>query len=718
MRRFLPSILFYSLFSFYSIISHGQERCGTVIYENQLRSKNPSRGTTEQFEHWMNQQQFQQKLNSSQERIMGATYNIPVVVHVLYNTTAQNISDAQIQSQIDVLNQDFNRLNADAVNTPSEFLPVAGSININFVLAKQDPDGLPTTGITRRNVTQSGFYFRTDDVKIKSNDYWPSENYLNIWVINFLDQFLGYAQYPVGSGLSAGLTGDEPSSPSTDGLVIKYTVFGTVDAGNFSLDSRWNKGRTTTHETGHFLGALRHIWGDDEFDEDKCAGTDYVADTPNQSISYNNVCPSGQQISCSKSNMYQNYMDYTNDACMNLFSQGQVSRMVTVLANSPRRVSLLTSPGLLPPSNLATDINLISIDSPSPVFCLTSTAPVIAVKNVGSDVVKSFKIISTINGKSTVQIISGLTLSSGEQRQFTLQNSNFTVGSNALSITVSEPNGFTDATPSNNTRSLNLVVNTSTDIIPLRQNFDGSYDKDWIIISQGKAKKWTSIASNKNLSLAFSAFADAVIGEESWLVSPTLNLSKNSKASLFFDVSYATHGSASDELKVLSSTDCGLTFSKAEYDKSGEELSGLISTSSWAPTTDKDWTREYINLTSLTGNDKTRFAFVFTNGNGNNLFLDNIEFFTDDNADPVKVDAPYSIYSSSSEFNITFNLSERQDVRLQIFNMIGQVVVDHQLPDILNQTYEGDLRLQTSGLYIVRMQIGNQFYSTKVLVNH
>jgi hypothetical protein len=169
---------------------------------------------------------------------------------------------------------------------------------------------------------------------------------------------------------------------------------------------------------------------------------------------------------------------------------------------------------------------------------------------------------------------------------------------------------------------------------------------------------------------------------------------------------------------VLSSTDCGLNFSKTEYDKTSQELTALVSNSAWAPTTDKDWTREYINLASLVGGDKTRLAFVFTNGNGNNLFIDNIEFFIADNADPVKADAPYSIYSSSSDFNITFNLTDRQDVRVQIFNMVGQVVADQQLTDILNQTYQGNLQLQASGLYIVRIQVGNQFYSTKVIVSH
>ncbi len=712
MKLYLKAFLVFTLSVLAISAGFGQERCATVEYEKLLKSKNPQRETTDQFEKWLSKKALEQKTNINSNRIQATfTYSIPVVVHVLYNTDAQNISDAQIKSQISVLNKDFQRLNADAANTPNEFMPVSGSIDVNFVLARQDPDGFPTTGINRVKVSQTGFAGElSDDYKIKSYSYWPAEDYLNIWVVNFSDSYLGYAQFPVSSGLP-GISSGEANDRLTDGLVVKYTAFGSIDDGNFNLTAKYNKGRTTTHEMGHFLGGLRHIWGDDI---EGCSGSDYVSDTPNQGKS-TNFCPSGVLTSCGVSNMYQNYMDYTNDVCMNLFTKGQVDRMKVVLANSPRRASLLTSRGLVFPSNVTNDVKLLSIDSPSSVFCATSTTPVITVKNQGTSLITSFNV--TISSSSATQRFSNLIIEPGEERQFTLAKTTFSLGTNTLSILISEPNGISDNTPENNSKSLNLIVNDARDIIPLRQNFDNTFSSAWTILSQPQAISWATMATNKNQSVVYNAFLNAVLGQQSWLVSPTLDLSQNQKASLFFDFSYASRGGKADQLTILSSKDCGVTYSVIESDKLGAELSDLTSSSSWKPFAAKDWTRQFVDLSSLAGNSSVRLAFVATNGNGNNMFIDNIEFFTDDDPTPITAENPFSIYGSTSEFNITFNLDERQDVRLQLFDVVGRVIADQQLPNILNQTYQSDIRLQASGVYIVRMQIGNQFYASRVMVN-
>jgi len=713
MKRCLQAFLIFSLSVLATQVGLAQERCATVQYEKLLKSKNPDRETTDQFEKWLSRKTFEQRVNSNANQIQAtSTYNLPVVVHVLYNTDAQNISDEQIKSQIDVLNKDFQRLNADAASTPSEFLPSAGSIDVNFVLARQDPDGFPTTGINRVRVSQTGFVGPTvDDYKIKSYSYWPAEDYLNIWVVNFSDSYLGYAQFPVSSGLP-GISSGEANDRLTDGLVVKYTAFGSIDDGNFNLTAKYNKGRTTTHEMGHFLGALRHIWGDD----DGCSGIDYVDDTPNQGKA-TNFCPSGVLTSCGVSNMYQNYMDYTNDACMNLFTKGQVERMKVVLANSPRRTSLLTSRGLLFPGNATTDVKLLSIDSPSPVFCATSATPVITIKNQGTSIITSFSVTISASTSAT-QRFPNLTIGPGEERQFTLAKTTFNLGTNTLSILVSEPNGIFDNTPANNSKSLNFIVNDARDIIPLRQNFDATFSSAWTIVSQPQSISWATMATNKNQSIVYNAFSNTVLGQQSWLVSPTLDFSQYQKASLFFDFSYASRGGQADELTILSSKDCGVTYSVIEFDKLGVELSDLTSSSAWTPSIAKDWNRQFVDLSSLTGNSSVRLAFVATNGNGNNMFIDNIEFFTDNDPTPITAENPFSIYGSTREFNITFNLNERQDVRLQLFDVVGRVIADQQLPNILNQTYQSDIRLQASGVYIVRIQIGNQFYASRVMVNH
>jgi len=238
---------------------------------------------------------------------------IPVVVHVVHKTTAENISDAQIHSQISVLNEDYRKKNGDVSTVPASFAPLATDARIEFELATVDPDGNPTDGIVRRKTTKASFG-DNDEVKFQASggsDAWPADQYLNIWVCN-LQPWLGYAQFPGGPA-------------NTDGVVILHTAFGTSG----TAQAPFNLGRTATHEVGHWLN-LRHIWGDDG---GGCSGSDFVADTPNQA-GPNYGTPSGTIITCNNGpngDMYMNYMDYVDDAVMVMFSAGQVTRMQATL---------------------------------------------------------------------------------------------------------------------------------------------------------------------------------------------------------------------------------------------------------------------------------------------------------------------------------------------------------------------------------------------------
>jgi hypothetical protein len=239
---------------------------------------------------------------------------IPVVVHVVFKTAAQNISDAQIKSQIEVLTTDFRRKNADISTVPAAFAPLTADVRVEFELAKTDPSGNPTTGITRTSTTVTSF---TDDDAVKSaatggDDAWPADKYLNLWVCQLAGGLLGYAQFPGGPA-------------ATDGVVIRHSAFGTTG----TAAAPFNLGRTATHEVGHWLN-LRHIWGDDG---NGCAGSDLVADTPNQG-SENVGVPTFPHISCGNGpngDMFMNYMDYVDDEAMVMFSAGQVTRMQATL---------------------------------------------------------------------------------------------------------------------------------------------------------------------------------------------------------------------------------------------------------------------------------------------------------------------------------------------------------------------------------------------------
>lgn len=249
---------------------------------------------------------------------------IPVVIHLLFNTNEQNISDDQVRSQIDVLNRDFRRLNADAVNTPEAFLSAAADTKIMFCLAQVSPDGRSTKGIIRK-YTSKEFFQGDDAMKYTAaggDDAWDNKKYLNIWVCSLFGRSLGYATPPGGPA-------------DRDGVVINFDVFGTKGI----VRPPYNKGRTATHEVGHWLG-LKHIWGDDS------CGTDDVDDTPRQK-DYNYGCPSFPHVtSCSQNgngDMFMNYMDFTDDVCMNMFTHGQKMKMRGLFALGGSKNSFLNS---------------------------------------------------------------------------------------------------------------------------------------------------------------------------------------------------------------------------------------------------------------------------------------------------------------------------------------------------------------------------------------
>ena len=293
------------------------------VLQQQLKSNPALKQTMEAIER-----QTQEFASKPQLRTR-AVVTIPVVVHILYANSTQNISDSRVNEQMAVLNADYRRLNADASNTPSVFASVGADAEVNFCLAQRTPDDLPTNGIMRYPTTVASWL---DDEAMKNPGQggvapWDPSKYLNIWVCNLVGTsglLLGYAQFPGGPA-------------ATDGIAIRYSVFGTTG----TLPG-YNLGRVMTHEVGHYLN-LRHIWGDAN------CGNDFVSDTPTQQKE-NFGCPSFPNVTCSNGpngDMFSNYMDYTSDACKNIFTNGQKTRIQAALAGS--RASLATSNGCVPP---------------------------------------------------------------------------------------------------------------------------------------------------------------------------------------------------------------------------------------------------------------------------------------------------------------------------------------------------------------------------------
>lgn len=309
-------------------MSQNQRKCGTSEVNKRLVEQIPAYAVNRRAAemHALSWNRIKPMIRAAPKVV-----TIPVVVHVIHNTSEQNISDQQIQSQISILNEDYRMRNSDIGSCPEPFRSFCADSYIEFKLACKDPFGKPTNGITRTSTRNNSF--DTDDaVKYSSKggiDAWPSDKYLNMWVCKLGGGLLGYAQFPGGP-------------LETDGVVITYTAFGNTG----TAASPFNLGRTATHEIGHWLN-LYHIWGDDTWLSDACSGSDNVDDTPNhEGPNYGH--PTFPHISCNNApngDMYVNYMDYTDDGSMYMFTKGQVSRIESTL-NGPR-LSLTYSDALI-----------------------------------------------------------------------------------------------------------------------------------------------------------------------------------------------------------------------------------------------------------------------------------------------------------------------------------------------------------------------------------
>jgi hypothetical protein len=617
-----PRSIFFLITAFFScVVGMAQDKCATVEVLQKRRDRSLLFESDDAFEEWI----AKVKTKSHANRVGG--YTVPVVVHIIHRGesigTGTNLSLLQIQSQIEVLNHDFNRTNSDALQTPSEFQSVAGQIEIEFVLARQDPEGNASDGVVRVKGSKSTWSIN-DEKQLKATSYWPAEDYLNIWVADLSSSILGYAQFPVSD-----LVGLESAVDNrlTDGIVIDYTVFGSEDFGSFNLNADFRKGRTTTHEVGHFFG-LRHIWGDDE---GSCSGNDdYVSDTPNQG---NNTtgCPVHPRVSCSLHSMFQNYMDYTNDDCMNLFTVGQVSRMVTILENSPRRVSLLSSSGANNPPPVMNSVAILSGSLGDHVCAGTQTLSIRMINN-GQNPVTSVEFYLALNGTEWEHDVSfDSPLMTQETVDLNLGDILIEAGDNQITVKAIRVNGVPDDNDKGNTLEKGCYAFFS-EALPLREDFDSmppdwrqddiDGNVDWVINSAPHSNN-----SNSALSLAF--FNSTTSSESNFFFTPALDFTESKTYYLVFDVAYAQSSAGdADGLKIYAFNDCGndpAGTGKLIFDKSGNALSTTsVRSTAFVPASILEWRQEIVDVSDLSGNENVRFAFRGVNDQGNNLYVDKV----------------------------------------------------------------------------------------------
>jgi len=408
-----------------------------------------------------NRSLVEEKIKQWKKSTTSNAYTIPVVFHIIYENESENVSAAQIQSQLDVLNQDFNRTNPDANQTPLAFQNLAADCNINFCLAQRTPNNDTSQGITYTQSDISSFSLYDNRIfhdSLGGKTIWDPSKYLNIYVCD-LTNALGFASFP-------------GSNQSRDAVVINYSNFGTID-----VQPPFNKGRTATHELGHWLNLL-HIWGDGS------CGNDLVEDTPIQEIE-NYGCPSHPSPTCSNNgDMFQNFMDYSNDACMNLFTDGQKDRMHATL-NTQRSNISNTVACSLPYEDVGINENISPANNQQ--YCGTEVQLTTSLYNYSNSTIYQSDVYfqiddgeiqsTTWNGNlpplSSVEINFGV---------FTLET-----GEHNLLIYSSSPNGFRDINPSNDTLSLSFILKDGTPFEFQIQTDNYAEENRWEILNDNNA---------------------------------------------------------------------------------------------------------------------------------------------------------------------------------------------------------------------------------------
>jgi PKD repeat protein len=640
----MKKFLFIALLSFMASSGFAQVKCMTDYYlEKNLKEHPEYQAALDRITIMAN--------NLPQQKTNGAVRIIPVVFHVLHQYGSENISKAQIEDQIRILNEDYSRMNADTVKTRSQFKSVAVSCDIEFRLARIDPNGNCTEGIDR---IYSSLTNNADD-NSKLNP-WPSTKYFNVWVVKSIADMgqgtgtiLGYAQFP-GAGAA-----------SKDGVVIRNDCVGHIGTALSGIDPI---SRTLTHEAGHWLGLFHTFQGG-------CGGNgDQVSDTP----------PTGQAnfgcnlnlLACDNTTkaMIENYMDYSDGNCQNMFTAKQKARMDGVLASS--RATIISS------ANLAAT----GVDGNGPPTC----APIV-------------DFYAPITAGCTGANFSFTDLSYNG----VITNWNWTFNGASVPTSITEnPNNVSWSTPgtynvtlvASNTSGNNAKTRTNyitiypliaVDKLPVFEGFESTNitTDGWAIDNGGASATWFRNTSSKHsgaASFEINHYTGTTSGDVDAFYSKSYNFTNISKPVITFYTAYAQKASGvNDLLKLYISTDCGQTW-QAKWTKSGSTLAGgtAITGNSFVPTA-ADWKLQTLDLSSYAGEPNMRFRFESLSREGNNLYIDDINIINTASGIPVQAnpdDINMSLYPNpfTHDANIKFNLNKPAAVSIRIVDMLGNTI--------------------------------------------
>lgn len=576
---------------------------------------------------------------------------IPTVFHVIHVGGAENISYAQIEDQMRILNEDYRRLNADTTNTRDVFKPVASDVNVEFRLAKLDPQGNCTDGVVR--VWSPKTFNASDDNGVKALSYWNSSKYFNVWVVATIDNegeagtILGYAQFP-GIG-----------SAQTDGVVVRADFVGNIGTGA----GNGSRGRTLTHEAGHWLGLFHTFQGG-------CTGGFFgegIDDTPPQAEATPSNCPQNANT-CNNDNpdlpdQVENYMDYSNGACQNMFTLGQTDRMDAVLTSSRTQVWS------------ANNLTATGVNDPDPSDCkpyaqfYASKTTVCTGQNI------SFTDAS-FNGEVTTRSwsFSGATPSTSSSANPTVVYD--APGLYSVTLTVSNSQGSDSETLTDYVR----VLPASAEITSYF-SFEGfeETEEDYIVFSDGLGNTWeeTNTAFTDSRSIKLNNFSGNPAGSEDEFLLPSVDMTNMTDPKLYFRLAYRERTDRSDNLRVYASRDCGNNWS-LRYNKSGAALATVSGTaaSAYTPSSNSDWELIEVSMSQFASDEHVLVKFRGTSAEGNNIYIDDIQIsgplgVEDENAGFGMALSPNPMNESSI---LTLNVDHTDSYDIRLVDVTGRVV--------------------------------------------
>lgn len=685
-----------------------QDRCGTNASQQYYLDKYP--GLAAKLHQVYADAQAYAAAHAGKKPLL---VTIPVVVHVITNGEAYgvgaNITDEQIFSQIEVLNEDYRRLNADTSNTPSVFKPIAADVEVEFCMAIRDPNGQFTNGITRYDGGQATWTRDNFDQFVKPVTTWPRDQYLNIWTTKLGGADASVLGYAI-----------KPGNPADiDGVVIVYTNFGRI--GN--VVAPYDLGRTTVHEVGHWLG-LDHTWGLGEPSVSNCSDDDFVNDTPVQDKA-NYGCPTFPHISCSNGpngDMYMNYMDYTNDDCQNIFTEGQKTLMQSILNTS--RVSILSSEAC---THYTDDVGLIDVVHPVDTICVNTFIPVVAIRNEGSIPLTQVFVNYTIDGTGFTQQQWNGNLQPGDTAYVPINSVTLQAGSYLMEVFLTNPNGQQDGNNLNNIDTVNLVVENGSAVglgIPISEGFESATFPPGLWTSNAaSANDWnrTLLASNEGIASALVSFYTETTPNVKYsLYSPTLQVFGPEYPVMTFDYAYAQiDANSSDSLKLYYSLDCGRNWTLI-WSKGGAGLATAnMETNSFVPADASAWRQGFGFAPGAASQNQIRFRFDAIYGGGNNIYLDNINIGTyalgiEDK--PLTEDL--SVFPNPATNSITVKASSTgvESLDLVIYNAMGQKLLSRRINGVGAVNEQIDLSALQPGLYLVGLSSGSRTSFQKLVI--